>query len=133
MNRTLEQQRAAFALDFINAQLTAGQKDKDKLSTHIHKLPSLILQCGLGQALAFLLADAGGKQVPSKILYDALQIWLCEKHPMPVYKSTQLLEALVNGERNDYFRAQEESLMLLNWLKKLATAKLQGAKHAANT
>lgn len=125
MSRTLEQQRAAFALEFINAQLAVEQKDKDKLNTHIHKLPSLILQCGLGQALAFLLADAGGKQVPSKILYDALQEWLCaEQRPMRVYRRTQLIEALVEGSRNEYFRAQEESLMLLNWLKKFAAAKL---------
>ncbi|MGZ5027281.1 MAG: type III-B CRISPR module-associated protein Cmr5 [Methylobacter sp.] len=126
MSRTLEQRRAAFALAFINARLADEKKDKDKLNTHIHKSPSLILQCGLGQALAFLLADAGGKaNAPSKILYNALQEWLCDDtHPMRIYSQTELIDALVNGSRGDYFRAQEESLMLLNWLKKFAAAKL---------
>ncbi|EGW21680.1 type III-B CRISPR module-associated protein Cmr5 [Methylobacter tundripaludum] len=129
MSRTLEQRRAAFTLAFIKGQLSLEEKDKDKLSTHIHKSPSLILQCGLGQALAFLLADAGDKpKAPSKILYNSLQDWLCgepdEKHPMRVYQKTELIEALVTGTRSDYFRAQEESLMLFNWLKKFAAAKL---------
>ena len=128
MSRTLEQRRAAFALEFIGQQLRTEEKDKEKLSTHIHKSPSLILQCGLGQALAFLLADAGKEPKPSKILYKTLQDWLCgtpdEKHPLRVYSQTELIEALVTGTRSDYFRAQEESLMLFNWLKKFAAAKL---------
>ena len=129
MSRTLEQYRAAFALAFIGRQQTLSNEAKEKLNTHIHKTPSLILQCGLGQALAFLLAEAGrDEQKPSKLLYKELQQWLCgaedEVYPMRVYASTELIDALVNGSRNDYFRAQEETLMLFNWLKKFADAKL---------
>lgn len=43
---------------------------------------------------------------------------------MRVYNSGELIQLLVEGSRSDYFRAQEESLMLLNWLKKFADAKL---------
>lgn len=129
MSRTIEQRRAAFALQFIGQQLQRDKEFKDKLNTHIHKSPSLILQCGLGQALAFLLADAEDKAAPSRTLYDALQDWLCGadddiERPMRIYRQTELIEALVNGSRDDYFRVQEESLMLLNWLKKFAAAKL---------
>ena len=136
MSRTIEQRRAAFALkfidEFIKAQETQSKDDtkkaKEKLSTHIHKMPSLILQCGLGQALGFLLADAGGKSTPSKMLYEILQNWLCgtsdDEHPIRVYSQSQLMEALVTGDKSHYFRAQEESLLLLNWLKKFAAAKL---------
>lgn len=136
MSHTVEQRRASFALAFIDKQLQLAQelkkeeiqKYKEKLNTHIHKSPSLILQCGLGQALAFLLADAEGKQTPSKILYNTLQDWLCgvedDIHPMRVYNQAELIDALVNGSRSEYFRAQEESLMLFNWLKKFADAKL---------
>ena len=125
MSRTLEQRRAAFALAFIDT-ITA---DKEKFSTHIHKSPSLILQCGLGQTLAFLLSDAGqDANKPSKKLYNALQDWLCgdkdDTHPMRVYTREELINALVKGSRADYFRAQEETLMLFNWLKKFAAAKL---------
>lgn len=137
MSRTLEQRRAAFALAFIdNQQQRLGKEDKEKLNTHIHKSPSLILQCGLGQTLAFLLADAGkkestdaGKAPKPSILYNTLQNWLCgaeddDIHPMRVYRQTKLIEALVSGSRSEYFRAQEEALMLLNWLKKFVDAKL---------
>ncbi|MGR8935042.1 MAG: type III-B CRISPR module-associated protein Cmr5 [Gammaproteobacteria bacterium] len=129
MSRTLEQRRAAFALQFIDQQLQRDKEYRDKLNTHIHKSPSLILQCGLGQALAFLLADAEGEPKPSQTLYNTLQDWLCgpdnvEQCPMRIYQQTGLIEALVNGSREEYFRAQEESLMLFNWLKKFAAAKL---------
>ncbi len=125
MNRTVEQRRAAFALAFIETI----EQDKEKFSTHIHKSPSLILQCGLGQALAFLLADAeGNENKPSKKLYNTLQQWLCgakdENHPMRLYTNAELINALVNGSRSDYFRAQEEAVMLLNWLNKFGPAKL---------
>lgn len=129
MSRTVEQRRAAFALAFIGRHANASSEHKSKLSTHIHKTPSLILQCGLGQALAFLLADAGADHTkPSKLLYNELQIWLCgqrtEQYPMRVYPNGNFIDALVNGSRHDYFRTQEESLLLLDWLKKFAASKL---------
>lgn len=129
MSRTVEQRRAAFALAFIGRHEKDEDKDKDNLSTRIHKTPSLILQCGLGQALAFLLADAGtDANKPSKWLYNELQTWLCGQrtvqYPMRVYLDGNLMDALLNGTRHDYFRAQEESLLLLDWLKKFAAAKL---------
>ncbi len=129
MSRTVEQRRAAFALAFIGRHVNSSEEDKTKLSTHIHKTPSLILQCGLGQALAFLLADAGtDANKPSKWLYNELQTWIGgqrnEQYPMRIYPEGNLMDALLNGSRNDYFRAQEESLLLLDWLKKFAAAKL---------
>jgi CRISPR type III-B/RAMP module-associated protein Cmr5 len=129
MKRTVEQTRAKFALAFIGRHTDSNAEKKDKLSTHIHKSPSLILQCGLGQALAFLLADAGGdSNKPSMVLYQELQIWLCGErnttYPVRVYSGRDLLNELLSGSRADYFRAQEESLMLFNWLKKIAAAKL---------
>lgn len=130
MRRTVEQTRAKFALAFIGRQKTElGDDGKAKLNTHIHKSPSLILQCGLGQTLAFLLADAKGESTqPSMLLYKELQTWLCgqqgDNYPMRVYIGTNLLDELLDGSRAEYFRAQEESLMLFNWLKKFADAKL---------
>jgi CRISPR-associated protein Cmr5 len=128
MSRTVEQYRAAFALSFIGCKEESPDPDKAKLSTHIHKLPSLILQCGLGQALAFLLADAGNDDKPSKWLYQAIQTWLCGQPqascPMRVYGGAELMDELMSGTRTDYLRAQEETLLLLDWLKKFAAAKL---------
>ena len=128
MSRTVEQYRAAFSLAFIGRMEASPSEVKAKLSTHIHKLPSLILQCGLGQALAFLLADAGKDDKPSKWLYQELQTWLCGQpkapYPMRVYGGAKLMDELVNGSRSEYCHAQEEALRLLDWLKKFAAAKL---------
>ena len=138
MSRTVEQRRAAYAFAFIGRQQNSNSVDQkiekdvqvnEKLSTHIHKSPTLILQCGLGQALAFLCAEAAGnKSKPAMLLYQFLQEWLCgiheERYPMRVYSDIDLMNALLNGSRSEYFRAQEESLRLFDWLKKFAAAKL---------
>lgn len=127
MSRTIEQKRAAFALTFVKNY----HGDKDKMSTHIHKTPIRILQNGLGQALAFLLSDAastGGDA--ARELYNKLQEWLCgdrsDSHPCRVYlgNPTDLIKRLVEGDRASYLRAQEEGLLLFNWLKKFADAYL---------
>ena len=127
MNRTLEQPRATYALRFI----TGFTGDKTKLSTHIQKTPIRILQNGLGQALAFLLADSEGDTgSPSCTLYDHLQDWLCGPYtndrPCRVYDGQQynLIKQLIEGRRDEYLLAQEEALKLFTWLKKFADAYL---------
>lgn len=128
MSRSLEQNRAAYALNFV--QPFSGDK-AEKLQTHIQKTPIRILQNGLGQALAFLLADSEGKaDVPSHQLYDHLQDWLCgatsDSHPCRIYGGQQcnLMKQLIEGDRQQYMLAQEEALKLFTWLKKFADAYL---------
>lgn len=134
MNRTLEQHRAVYAMNFV----TGYPEDKDKrakLFTHIQKTPIRILQNGMGQALAFLLDDNGSeigpKRKPSGDLYDHLQGWLCgadsEDRPCRVYKGQQcnLMKQLMEGSRAEYLMAQEEALRLFTWLKKFANAYLK--------
>lgn len=127
MSRTINQRRAAFALACVRGY----QGDTDKMSTHIHKTPIRILQNGLGQALAFLLSDAasdGG--APARNLYDKLQEWLCgnrdDSYPCRIYTGdpADLIKRLVEGDRAAYLHAQEEALLLFNWLKKFSDAYL---------
>ena len=132
MSRTLEQQRATYAMNFV----TGYSGDEPKLATHIQKTPIRILQNGLGQALAFLLSDneekTGDKQKPSGCLYDCLQSWLCGPdspgHPCRVYSGQQcnLMKQLIEGERGPYLQAQEEAILLFAWLKKFADAYFEG-------
>lgn len=132
MNRTLEQKRAAHALRLV--QNPAASKEwRTKMRTHIHKTPVRILNHGLGQALAFLIADNGGKtgekRQESGLLYDHLGEWLCgppdEAHPVRIYPAGDLLEHLIAGDQARYFRAQEEALALFAWLRKFADAYLE--------
>lgn len=133
MSRTLEQQRAKYALEEV--QKVAGFADKDdkvKYATRVRKLPTMILNNGLGQALAYLLADAEGKQdTPSGYLYRQFQDWLSgpaapATYPCRVYTdgTRDLIKQLMAGDRTDYLRAQREALALLVWMVKFIDAYL---------
>ena len=128
MIRTLEQKRAKFCLEFIR-KFENDEQRKEKLRTLIQKSPVFILQNGLGQLLAYLLADNAGEkgehQKASGILYCHLQEWLCgekgeDNCPCRIYRDGELIKQVIAGNRKDYIRAQEECLALLNWLKKFA-------------
>lgn len=126
MSRLLEQRRAAYALKCI-FDLKDGGGDGPAYSTHVHKTPVRTLQNGLGQALAFLLAN---RKEPSDKLYGHLQGWLCgpvtAECPCRIYSGeSDLMALLMAGGRRDYLQAQEEAILLLGWLKKLADAYLE--------
>ena len=130
--QTLEQKRALYALDVIQRHSTRGDdKYKRRYGTLVRSLPSMILQNGLGQALAYLLADAGKseEEKPALALYRELQEWLRgpkdgETRPERVYPDGDLIQALMQGSRFDYRRAQEASLALFAWTRKFADAYL---------
>lgn len=123
MSQTLEQKRAQYAHSFITQD--CENVDRAKLLTLIRKTPTMIIQNGLGQSLAFLLADAGdNRQEASYQLYSFMQTWLCkEGQPARVYTGdADLISQLIKNQRSDYIRAQQEILALFNWLKKFADA-----------
>mgnify|MGYP000681006396 CR=1 FL=1 len=120
MSSTLEQERAKYALDAIK-QFQSG--DKEKYRTLIKKLPAMILNNGLGQALAFLLADDEGKGKPSGKLYERLQTWVVGKQG--IYTGNFIDSLMANG-RTEYMHAQHETLKLLTWMTKFADAYLKG-------
>ena len=127
MSQTLEQKRAKYALDVIaKAKERDREKNGESYGRYVRKLPAMILNNGLGQALAFLLADdEGKKQKASYHLYNDLNKWLCdEDNPRCVYKNGKLIESLMTGDRSQYLQAQDETLKLLVWMKKFADAYL---------
>lgn len=143
MSRLLSQQRAAFALQKIQGfsdppRNRNNEGKQEKMSTHLHKTPIRILSNGLGQALAFLLSDNGSeigvKRKESGQLYDWLCEWLCgnadENQPCRVYPAGDLIAQLMAGDRRDYLRAQEETLLLFDWLAKFADAYLEESQDA---
>jgi len=125
MSQTIEQQRAFYAYQQTNRWAKEGQ-ELDKFKTLTPKIPTMILQNGLGQTLSFLLAD---DSKAAKQLYNFMQNWLCktdskEPRPCTVYKAGELIEQLISGNRDNYMQAQQETLALFNWLKKFVEAKL---------
>ncbi len=123
MSNTLEQERAKYALKVVTGFKSSNA---GKYSTLIKKLPAMILNNGLGQALAFLLADdKGERKEPSWHLYKCLQKWIiAEQH---IYTGN-LIDSLMNEDRAKYMHAQHETLKLLTWMKKFADAYLPKAE-----
>lgn len=113
--RLLSQRRAAYALGRVQE---AG-KDHE-YARLCRDLPTMFLQNGLGQSLAFLRSksDAAGS------LYRDISGWLIQERR--IYAGGDLIEAVMEGNRNDYMAAQEEALELAGWLKRFADALIGG-------
>jgi CRISPR-associated protein Cmr5 len=98
--------------------------------SYVKALPASIVQVGLGQALATLLAKAKGKQRDGNfLLYGHVQDWLCSGAEHSPYftqsGAPDLLGAIIDGDEDAYIRGQAEAMAYLNWLKKFAVAQLK--------
>ena len=129
--QNLDQRRAKHALERVNEQRHAlSENEQSKYLSYAKALPATILQNGLGQATATLLAAAKGKETdPHAQLYQDLQGWLCgDNEDAPYRNEEDLLQAITRHDQKHYLRAQAESQQYLSWLKKLAAAYLGDAQ-----
>lgn len=126
MGRSLEQQRAAFALKVIVQLEQQTPEWQSSYVSYVKGLPATIVMCGLGQAAATLLSQAKGRKESAHYeLFANLQEWLCQRHPMaPLLADVDLMNGITNSDRNSYLHAQAEALYFLGWLKKFAVAYL---------
>lgn len=128
---TLDQKRAANAWAVIQDLLVSKPEDwKNGYAVNVTGLPASILANGLGQMAAMLLKTAGkNKQSVHYALYTHMQQWLCRDNAFAPYRrQASLMEAIVNGNRQQYMKAQFEVLAWLSWLKKFAVAFLKRAE-----
>ena len=130
----IERERAAHALHTIEQLPT----DVKNYTSYVKALPASILQNGLGQAMATLLAASKGEPAMKdgnvneahRLLYNHLQAWLCRNDPAAPYpsqkepraESTELMGRITQEDEPNYIHAQAEALAYLGWLKKFATA-----------
>ena len=121
MEQTIEQQRAKFAMDKVNALRTALKIDEQKeFIVYSSGLPAMIHMNGLGQAMAF--SKSKGKDRKSyRELYELVSKWLCQPG-QPYAGVTDVLSGLTEGDMQHYQLAQAESLMLMSWVKKFSKA-----------
>ncbi|MCK5680262.1 type III-B CRISPR module-associated protein Cmr5 [bacterium] len=127
--RTTAQQRAAFSL----GQLEKLPCKREDFKNFAAGLPSMILQNGFGQALAFLAAK-GSKEQSGQIRfktedkhYAALKIilaWLVDRKLLTSEDEKKQIMQISNMEQMTYLRAQRETLAMLEWLKRYANAAL---------
>lgn len=126
---SLVQHRIAYALKCVN-QLQHASNYGNYVS-YVKAFPAAILNNGLGQALATLLAKAKGDlNDPHQILYGHVSQWICDDSAnMPYPGADHLMNALKTGSQEQYVRAQAEALFLLEWLKKFAGAFLEEGRN----
>lgn len=125
--KSLDMQRAEHALQAVEA--LAGE-DIGHYVSYVRALPANILQNGLGQSMATLLAASRDQQNSShRRLYSQIQCWLCRKHEDAPYEGkSNLIQAITKGSEPNYLHAHAEALAYLVWLKKFAVAFLEKPK-----
>jgi CRISPR-associated protein Cmr5 len=125
----LDLERAKHALAQVEA---IRDLEYGNYSSYVKALPAAILQNGLGQSLATLLAAAKVDTAdPHKLLYDHLAAWLTRDQADAPYRGeTDLLKAIMDHDEDSYLLCQAEALAYLRWLKKFATAFLDSKEHA---
>ena len=128
--RTMAQKRAEFALARV-----LFIKDKKDFQSFSAGAPSMILQNGFGQTLAFWLAkgtkDSKIKDNDKHVeLFDMVKDWLSLK-TKDINNSftnekdrTKLMKELTTMDQRQYLSAQNETLALLEWVKRFANADL---------
>lgn len=118
--RTLGQKRAAFALEKI---LEISQKDKFKPFSA--GAPSMILQNGFGQALAFWISKGKGKNESEHMtMFNIVKEWLCQNNLAKGQNISDFIGDIAGMEQSEYLTAQKETLALLEWVKRYANAGL---------
>jgi len=120
--RTLAQKRTEFALNEILAAKT--KVDKEKLKPFSAGAPAMILQNGFGQTLAFWLAKGKPEHM---VLFDILTKWLKQtdvKHFGECKQPKDYIQKLSTMEQREYLKNQNETLALLEWVKRFANADL---------
>lgn len=133
MSQTLEQNRSKYAFDKISE--VKGKSFEKDFSSLISKLASLILTNGLGNTLAFLFAK--GKDHHLRVVY-ILSNWLINNSPIGKGnlrdlkpenvkdKTRDILDTLVlNASVEEYIFYTEESIRLINWLRRYSDAMLE--------
>jgi CRISPR-associated protein Cmr5 len=130
--RTLEQERAANALQCVKGLEDNNKDFKTHYRSYVERLGPAIVMNGLGQALASEVAAAGGENGPDKLahqaLYNNVSAWLCRSDGGVYLKSKNVLESIVQCDEESYLRAQAEALAWLGWHKKFCRAFLAKAE-----
>ncbi len=139
-NKTLEQKRANYAFNKIKE--VSGKSYEKDFSSLIGRLPTLILTNGLGNILSFLFSKGKEQHL---FAIAIISNWLFNETDLKVVKGEfkeewfNNLEKLKNkeniakilnpiileAETEKYMFATEETLRLLNWLKRFSEAMLK--------
>lgn len=119
---TLDQRRAALAFDHVSAVKDAGKNERDDYARYAHKLPILIRQAGLAQALAF--AHAKAKKGGGQRLLDDLGEAIAALGLTRTGSRDGLLAASRSESLARYQRLTRECVAMLTWYKRFSQSVL---------
>ncbi|MBF0201032.1 MAG: type III-B CRISPR module-associated protein Cmr5 [Desulfamplus sp.] len=125
-----EQQRSDFALDQLNLVMKSQEKVSQELANFIVGTPTMILQNGFGQTMAFLLAKCDGRPDPMNkhyFTFKAIAGWSSVINPAIPGGHMDFFKAVAALGQQEYLTVQEEALKMLLWLKRYAKAFQGGA------
>lgn len=122
MPQTMEQKRAAHAWECCQGRTSEYQ--------NLAKgLPSLIMNSGLMQVMAFL-HEKGGKnsQSPCNVIGTQLRGWLRDQFPklLPSAEFGPFMQALMKAEPRSFQQVTVEALAWLRWVRQIAPAARAG-------
>ena len=121
MDLTIQQQRAKFALERIQAlPVKLKPNEQDEFIRYASGLPAMIHMNGLGQAMAFCQLKSKERESYGQ-LYQLVSDWLCQQG-QPYHPKTDVLEGITQCDMAHYQLAQAETLVLMSWVKKFAKA-----------
>ncbi len=126
MNTTLAQKRSAYALDQVIQLENQGIPKFDKLAS---SLPAMILQNGFGQTLAFLLSKATKNsklddKTPHFQAFKIITQWHVNQGKLTKNDPPAAMTVISEMPQSEYLHMQEETLALLEWVKRYANADL---------
>ncbi|HHO74856.1 MAG TPA: type III-B CRISPR module-associated protein Cmr5 [Deltaproteobacteria bacterium] len=113
---TMGQQRSAFALKKVSE---IRPDLKEKFEPFSAGMPAMILQNGLGQSMAFLIAKGTDTHTT---MFEIIQEWLDNAKCISSAGGKDFIGKLSEVEQSKYLLAQKETLKLLEWVKRYANA-----------
>ncbi len=117
MQQTMQQLRAKYALEQVQAAYGNSTINKEEFPRYCIGFPSMIHQNGLGAAAAFYYSKEG----THRKVYEILSDWL-KKEGQPYHGKANLLQGITQGSQEQYRLAQAEAQALMYWVKTFAKA-----------
>jgi len=126
--RTMSQKRAGFALEKALQDASIP-----KFKNFSAGVPAMILKNGFGQSLAFWVAKGKNRSKSEhNAMFEIVVQWLSYKNDEKdinndFAKETEkikFLQEITNMHQKEYLLCQQETLKLLEWVKRFANAEL---------
>jgi len=125
-----EQKRSDFVLNALS-RLEESQAIDKEFANFIVGTPTMILENGFAQTMAFLLSKCSDNQKRTSankqyFTFQTVAGWSHEINPDIPIDPRAFFTAVSNLDQRDYLTVQEEALKMLQWLKRYARAFQRG-------